>query len=309
MSLRSVLEAGRLAPGTLLALTLASCSADKSEGATPAASTTAPPASSAPAQSSAVATSTATSSAAANAGTATSSAAAASSAPADSSSPPALSSDTSAGASASAAPSQSTSTSGATSGSASAPAPSTSSLTPDASVPAGEFALTLGEVDAVDNADCSETTCEPCPQFPAENTGLGGAANTSPLISWTPGPEGTVSYVVVLVDLSNDLTHWVVWDIPASITSLPAALPAGNLTGELNGAKQSSYSGMKYAGSGACNHVYEFRVYALSEPLAMTNSRDAVRASAEDSGAPMSFVRVRSDWAEACTPHIAPECP
>jgi phosphatidylethanolamine-binding protein (PEBP) family uncharacterized protein len=153
------------------------------------------------------------------------------------------------------------------------------------------------------------TGCDTCPQFPAENTGLGGAANTSPLIRWSGAAPETTSFVVLLVDLANDLTHWAVWGIPAGVTELPAALPQGaDLTGDLAGAHQQSYSGTQYVGSGACNHVYEFRVYALTEPLS-ASTREAVRTEVESSTAAMAFVRLRSDWMDGCTPHIGDECP
>jgi len=91
-----------------------------------------------------------------------------------------------------------------------------------------------------------------------------GGGNKSPELSWTPGPEGTLSYAVVLTDTSIDFVHWVLWDIPADVTSLPAALPSGATLTEPEGAQQKSLSGTAYAGSGRCSNVYEHRVYALS---------------------------------------------
>ncbi len=49
--------------------------------------------------------------------------------------------------------------------------------------------------------------------FPMQNTCAG--ANTSPELDWTPGPAGTMSYAVVLTDLTNNFVHWAIWNIPA----------------------------------------------------------------------------------------------
>ncbi len=59
--------------------------------------------------------------------------------------------------------------------------------------------------------------------FPDANTCAG--VNTSPAMSWTAGPAGTLSYAVVLTDTFQNAAHWVIWDIPSTVTSLAAALP------------------------------------------------------------------------------------
>jgi Raf kinase inhibitor-like YbhB/YbcL family protein len=107
--------------------------------------------------------------------------------------------------------------------------------------------------------------------IPDPNTCAG--ANTSPDLTWTAGPAGTMSYAVVLTDLSTSnpiLVHWVIWDIPAATHALPAALPTANTLTTPVAAKQVHFmyapAGMGgYFGpcpSGA-THMYQFQVHAI----------------------------------------------
>jgi phosphatidylethanolamine-binding protein (PEBP) family uncharacterized protein len=73
--------------------------------------------------------------------------------------------------------------------------------------------------------------------------------HTSPELSWTAGPAGTLSYAIVFRDVTlttGDMIdergyHWSIYDIPADVHSLPKALPSDNPIDEVPGAKQ--YSG------------------------------------------------------------------
>jgi Raf kinase inhibitor-like YbhB/YbcL family protein len=92
-------------------------------------------------------------------------------------------------------------------------------------------------------------------------------ANTSPDFTWTPGPTGTLSYAIELTDKSNNLTHWVIWDIPAATTSLPADLEKKANPAIPAGAKQAkAYDNKTFGYLGPCppnTHTYEFAVIAL----------------------------------------------
>lgn len=100
--------------------------------------------------------------------------------------------------------------------------------------------------------------------FPTENVFFGD--NVSPELNWTAGPAGTLSYVVVLYDMTMDYTHWVLWNLSAETLSLPAGLPGdATLTTPVAGQQANAPFGTAdgYTGPGSCENVYEFKVYAL----------------------------------------------
>lgn len=112
--------------------------------------------------------------------------------------------------------------------------------------------------------------------------------NWSPSLSWTAGPKGTKSYVVLVEDTgvkrAEPIVHWVMYNIPAGTTLLPERLgqnaklisPYGALQGK-NIAQKIGYIGPKPpAGE---THPYHFEVFALDQTLKLkpeTADRDAV---------------------------------
>jgi Raf kinase inhibitor-like YbhB/YbcL family protein len=101
----------------------------------------------------------------------------------------------------------------------------------------------------------------------AAHTFVGGK-NTSPHLSWTPGPEGTKSYAVTCWDpdapTTVGFTHWIRYDIPASVTSLDEGADSGAQSG-LEGFTdwgENAYGGMAPP-AGDPPHHYRFTVYAL----------------------------------------------
>ena len=105
--------------------------------------------------------------------------------------------------------------------------------------------------------------------FMAANTCAG--VNTSPPLTWTAGPTGTMSYTVALTDLSNGAVHWILWDIPAGTTTLPPALPAGSpLTTPIMAMQlhRTAFFGAGTDYRGPCPgangpHNYQFQVNAI----------------------------------------------
>src|SRR5271165_1738556 len=91
-------------------------------------------------------------------------------------------------------------------------------------------------------------------EIPAKYTQAGN--QTSPAITWTNVPAGTVTFLLHMHDLeasrnhtTDDQLHWIVWNIPGTATSLPEGVPMGAQL--QNGAYQLSASGAVYRGPGA----------------------------------------------------------
>ena len=101
-------------------------------------------------------------------------------------------------------------------------------------------------------------------------------AEISPAIQWSTPPAGTQSFVLIFHDADTVMNgsthgnlHWLVWNIPATATSLQQGLPDGfEIEG---GLRQISLSGSRYRGPGAPAagplHHYILELYALDIKL------------------------------------------
>lgn len=127
--------------------------------------------------------------------------------------------------------------------------------------------------------------------FAPENTCAG--ANTSPPLTWTAGPSGTMSYAVTLTDLDNGAVHWVIWDIPSGTTSLPANLPGDTTLTTPVMAKQlhkAQFFGAGGAYRGPCpmgaTHTYQFEVNAIGSAtlagISGASTTEDIRTLAQD---------------------------
>jgi Raf kinase inhibitor-like YbhB/YbcL family protein len=99
--------------------------------------------------------------------------------------------------------------------------------------------------------------------MPTANTCAG--VDTSPELDWTAGPAGTMSYALVLTDVSINLVHWVIWDIAQGTRSLQAMLPADAVLGSPANAMQVALRGQGYAGPcpNGNVHMYQFELHAM----------------------------------------------
>ena len=96
-------------------------------------------------------------------------------------------------------------------------------------------------------------------------------ANASPELEWTGAPPDTKSFAILAFDpdapTESGWWHWVVFDIPASATRVPAnasrdrTLPAGAIEGRNDFGTTGYGGGCPPAGGG--DHRYRFTVYAL----------------------------------------------
>lgn len=98
--------------------------------------------------------------------------------------------------------------------------------------------------------------------------------NVSPALQWSNAPEGTKSFAVTVYDpdapTGSGWWHWVVFNLPASATSLPQGagipkgeqLPAGAIQGRTDFG-QPGYGG-PCPPEGDKPHRYQFTVHALS---------------------------------------------
>lgn len=100
--------------------------------------------------------------------------------------------------------------------------------------------------------------------------------DAAPALSWSGAPAGTESFALIVHDPDapdpakpqRDYVHWVLYDIPGSVTALPegaltSVLPAGTRVG------RNDFGTTEYGGP--CppigRHRYYFELYALDAQL------------------------------------------
>ncbi len=105
-----------------------------------------------------------------------------------------------------------------------------------------------------------------------------GREGVQPGFTFSNAPESTVSYAIIFHDLdvalqggTNDVLHWIAWNIPAAAKGIPEGrLPEGSVTGR-NIAGQNAYFGPG-APAGPRYHHYVFELYALNANLDLPNT-------------------------------------
>jgi len=152
-------------------------------------------------------------------------------------------------------------------------APQTKAQQPPPAVEAGAAQLALTNLPAKAGAKLTVTSPAFAPggDIPFENTQYRG--NTFPGLTWTAGPAGTQTYVIIMQDTDAmvrgaPILHWTMVNIPAATTVLAAAMtapPAGAQYGpNIRGANQAYMGPRTPAGP---KHRYHFQVFALDTSL------------------------------------------
>ncbi|MET0621358.1 MAG: YbhB/YbcL family Raf kinase inhibitor-like protein [Pyrinomonadaceae bacterium] len=111
--------------------------------------------------------------------------------------------------------------------------------------------------------------------IPEVNSAYG--QDLSPALSWSGLPAGAKSVVLMMEDPDasgpKPFVHWLVANLPANVSSLPASLPKTESLSQASGAAQGANhtGGLGYYGphppSGEPPHRYHFQVFALDTVL------------------------------------------
>jgi Raf kinase inhibitor-like YbhB/YbcL family protein len=93
----------------------------------------------------------------------------------------------------------------------------------------------------------------------------------SPDLAWTGGPSDLGSFALVLRDvtpgISNGFFHWVLYDVPNTVTSLPKGVPVGYAPDPPASAHQAPIWNGTVGFNGPCggNNTYELTLYAVDQ--------------------------------------------
>jgi len=109
----------------------------------------------------------------------------------------------------------------------------------------------------------------------------------SPKLDWTNVPEGVVTFALIMHDpdtapqkKSEDILHWMAFNIPASAKGLPEAVPANATLSDGTVQAKNLRGAVGYMGPGAGAagpyHHYTWELYALDKKLDL--GPDATRA-------------------------------
>lgn len=105
-----------------------------------------------------------------------------------------------------------------------------------------------------------------------------GGLDLQPELVWSGVPAGTQSLALVLIDDSINFVHWIAYDLPPNLTSLPEGASDGRQLPA--GAIEADAYCVQYCGPCPGNmHTYTFRLYALSVANTNYNWPNVIRAT------------------------------
>ncbi|GII83574.1 hypothetical protein Ssi03_15640 [Sphaerisporangium siamense] len=138
----------------------------------------------------------------------------------------------------------------------------------------------------------------------SSGTGDPRQKNESPPLAWSGAPAGAQSYAIVMRDLdNNNLIHWVIYDIPPGVTSLPQNVDHAYRPSVPAGSRQIYYRGSAslYGYQGPCSprtvNTYEFVVHALNRATLseLTSSSSTTTAARVIAGASIGSARITGE--------------
>ena len=102
-------------------------------------------------------------------------------------------------------------------------------------------------------------------------------ADVSPALSWRGAPAGTAAFALIVDDPdapAGTWVHWVLYDLPATITATPENVAKVETPSELGGAVQGKNDFRRLGYGGPCPppgpaHRYFFKLYALATKLGL----------------------------------------
>ena len=106
-------------------------------------------------------------------------------------------------------------------------------------------------------------------------------ADRSPALAWSNAPQATKTFALVVEDPDapgGTFIHWVAYNIPVSVTSLPAGVAQ---SAEIAGGGTNGINSFDHVGyNGPCPppgkmHHYHFRLFAVDTTLTPGDNADA----------------------------------
>lgn len=111
--------------------------------------------------------------------------------------------------------------------------------------------------------------------LPTEFTGDG--VGISPPLEWSKGPAGTKSYAIVMHHIDREGVakwYWTLWNIPATVTSLPKDSRRIGVLGTNGINRELAYAPPHSKGPG--KKEYTITVYAVSDTLKLDHPANRV---------------------------------
>lgn len=124
-------------------------------------------------------------------------------------------------------------------------------------------------------AEFALTSAAFAPEGPVPREHTCDGEDGSPPLAWRGAPAGTKAFALVVDDPdapAGTWVHWVYYDLPATLTSLPARVPRDDVP--TAGGRQGRNDFRRGGYGGPCPppgkpHRYQFTLYALDAPTGL----------------------------------------